>query len=407
MFDVTRLRIRGPLSGSAPDLVVWLAGRGYRDNTIGFLARLFASLSVWLDAESVTTAELDWPQVDRFVAWCQGLGRRQPGSRHGVRPVVEFLIESGQVAAERFAAPVPTAGSAEGVARAFVDYLVRFRGITASTATSYEAFAVAFLTGHISVDRAAWDSVDAVSIQGFLTRWSATRSIGSAELMASVLRALLRFAFAEGWIGVDLSHAVGRIASRRGLGLVEGLTAAQAEQLIDSIDTATRIGARDKAVIVMLARLGLRAGEAARLRLDDIDWRSGTVLLRDPKGRRDRSLPLPWDVGAVLVDYLRVRQAPAGHRTVFLREHAPAGPLSTSGVSSIVADRAQASGLGLVHAHRLRHTAAMAVVARGGTLVEAGQLLGHARAATTQIYARTDSTSLRSLAVEWPEARDD
>lgn len=141
MFDVTRLRIRGPLSGSAPDLAVWLAGKGYRDNTVGFLARLLARLSEWLDAEALAVAELDWAQVDRFVGWCHGVGRRQPGSRQAMKPLVEFLIESGQVTAGRFAAAVPAAGSAEGVARAFVDYLVAFRGVTTSTAQSYEAFA--------------------------------------------------------------------------------------------------------------------------------------------------------------------------------------------------------------------------------------------------------------------------
>lgn len=407
MFDVTRLRIRGPLSGSAPDLAVWFAGKGYRDNTVGFLARLLARLSEWLDAQGLAVADLDWAQVDQFVAWCHGVGRRQPGSRQGMKPLVEFLIESGQVAAGRFAVTVPAAGSVDGVARAFVDYLVDFRGITASTAECYEAFAVAFLRGQEVAGRVAWDTVDTMSVQGFLTRWSATRSSGASELMASVLRALLRFAFTQDWTRGDLSCRVGKVASRRGLGLVEGLTASQVEQLIGSIVTTTRIGARDKALIVVLARLGLRAGEAARLRLDDIDWRSGVVLLRDPKGRRDRSVPLPWDVGAVLVDYLRVRQAPAGERAVFLREHAPAGPLTTSGISGVVADRAHAAGLGLVHAHRLRHTAAMAVIAGGGTLVEAGQLLGHARAATTLIYARTDTASLRSLAVEWPEDGDD
>ena len=405
MFDVATVRVRGPLVGLLPALVEFLAGQGYRDNSVRFLAVVFARLSGWLGDEGVEPAMLDWPLMERFVAWSKSLGHRQPGSRRGVAPLVRFLVASGVVPAGGFVAAVPVEGSAEDVARLFVDYLSEFRGITASTAELYGPFALTFLGSVAGSGRVEWARVDAVSVQGFLAGWSAPRSVGSAETMASVLRALLRFAFVQGWTEEDMSGRVGKVASRRLTGLVEGLPAADVDRLIGSIDAGTPIGARDKAVVVVLARLGLRAGEVARLGLDDFNWAAGMVRVRDPKGRRDLTVPLPGDVGAVLVGYLRARQAPAGQRVLFLRERAPVGPLTATGVSGIVAARASAAGLGLVHAHRLRHAAAMAVIASGGTLVEAGQLLGHARAATTLIYAKTDTASLRGLALEWPEVR--
>ena len=406
MFDVATVRIRGPLSGMLPGLSEHLSGRGYRDNTVRFLAEVFARLSRWLGDERLVPASLDWSGVDGFLDWSHGRGHRSPVSRRGMVPLVEFLIGCGVVGSDRFAAAVPTAGSPEEVAARFVDYMVEVRGAKASSMVKlYQPMALAFLRSVSRAGRVDWLLVDTASIQWFLAGWSASRSGSATGTMASVLRGLLRFAFAEGWMAHDLAGRVGKVASRRGVGLIEGLAADEVERLLGSIDASRRIGARDHAIVVVLARLGLRAGEVARLRLDDIDWRAGTVTLQDPKGRRDREVPLPVDVGAAMVAYLRLRQALAGERTVFLREHAPAGPMTTSGISGMVAARAAAAGLGLVHAHRLRHAAAMAVIARGGTLVEAGQLLGHARAATTLIYARADADSLRSLAVEWPGAR--
>ena len=406
MFDVATVRISGPLSGLLPGLVECLSGQGYRDNTVRFLAEVFARLSRWLADERLAPAGLDWLVVDAFLDWSHARGHRSPVSRRGMAPLVEFVVGCGVVGAERFAAAEPPPGSPEEVAARFVDYLVEVRGAKASsTVKLYQPMALAFLRSVARAGRVDWLGVDAESIQGFLAGWSASRSASATGTMASVLRALLRFAFAEGWMARDLTGRVGKVASRRGVGLIEGLAAGEVGRLLGSIDASTRIGARDKAVVVVLARLGLRAGEVARLRLDDIDWRAGTVTLQDPKGRRDREVPLPVDVGAAMVAYLRLRQALAGERAVFLREHAPAGPMTTSGISGMVAARAAAAGLGLVHAHRLRHAAAMAVIARGGSLVEAGQLLGHARAATTLIYARADAESLRALAVEWPETR--
>ena len=406
MFDVATVRIRGPLSGMLPGLCEHLSGQGYRDNTVRFLAEVFARLSRWLQDERLVPARLDWSGVDGFLDWSHARGHRSPVSRRGMVPLVGFLIGCGVVGSDRFAAAVPTAGSPEEVAARFVDYMVEVRGAKASsTVKLYQPMALAFLRSVSRAGRVDWGLVDTASIQGFLAGWSASRSASATGTMASVLRGLLRFAFAEGWMAHDLAGRVGKVASRRGVGLIEGLAADEVERLLGSIDASTRIGARDRAIVVVLTRLGLRAGEVARLRLDDIDWRTGTVTLQDPKGRWDREVPLPVDVGAAVVAYLRLRLALAGERAVFLREHAPAGSMTTSGVSGMVAARAAAAGLGLVHAHRLRHAAAMAVIARGGTLVEAGQLLGHARAATTLIYARADADSLRSLAVEWPGAR--
>lgn len=405
MFDVATVRIRGPLSGLVPGLAEFLAGRGYRDNTVRFLAEVFARLSRWLQDEQLAPDALDWLVVDGFLDWSHARGHRSPVSRRGMGPLVEFLIDCGIVRPDGFAGDEPAAGSPEEVAGRFIGYLVEARGVaSSSTVKLYGPMAVAFLRSVSRAGRVDWSLVGTDSIQGFLTAWSASRSASAAGTMASVLRALLRFAFAQGWTGQDLAGRVGQVASRRGVRLVEGLSAEGVERLVASIDVTSRIGVRDRAILVVLARLGLRAGEVAHLELGDIDWPAGTLTLRDPKGRRDLAVPLPVDVGDAVVGYLRLRRAPAGERAVFLREHAPAGPMTTAGVSGMVAARAAAAGLGLVHAHRLRHAAAMAVIARGGSLVEAGQLLGHARAATTLIYARADAESLRGLAIEWPAA---
>jgi len=152
----------------------------------------------------------------------------------------------------------------------------------------------------------------------------------------------------------------------------------------------------------MLVRLGMRAGEVAKLRLDDIDWRVGEIIVRGKANCTER-IPLPSDVGRTLAEYLqRGRPASAQGRTVFVRIKAPHRNLSSAGVSNVVADAAQRADLGRIHAHRLRHTAAMQMLRAGASLPEIGQLLRHRRALTTAIYAKVDRDALRTIARPWP-----
>ena len=152
----------------------------------------------------------------------------------------------------------------------------------------------------------------------------------------------------------------------------------------------------------MLVRLGLRAGELAALTLEDISWRTGTIMIRG-KGQQVESLPLPADVGEAIAAYMRrARPATATERTVFVRHRAPHDRLSTSGVTQIVAAAARRAGLGVIHAHRLRHTAATQLLRAGAPLAEIGQLLRHRRPLTTAIYAKVDRVALRTIARPWP-----
>lgn len=168
----------------------------------------------------------------------------------------------------------------------------------------------------------------------------------------------------------------------------------------DAVDLDSPMGRRDLAIIVMLARLGIRTGEAADLTLDHIDWREPSLRVVG-KGGRVLVLPLPVDVGQTLVDYLRVRQADPGERALFVRSMPPLRALESAGISEVVSKHARRAGLDGVYAHRLRHTAACQVLAGGGTIRQVQELLGHANLASSMTYARTDTESLRVLAPSW------
>ena len=222
---------------------------------------------------------------------------------------------------------------------------------------------------------------------------------GVAEHHCHRLRALLRFLHLRGYTPLALAAAVPAAAQRRPE-VSATLCAEEVRRLLASCDRGTAIGRRDHAILTVLARLGLRAGEVAALRLEDIDWRAGELIV-DGKAGRGR-LPLPVDVGRALADYLQHRRAVEGCRHVFVHARVPYGPLGRCGVSHIVRYACQRAGVSEVRAHRLRHGAATQMHRAGAGRVEIGQVLRHRHLATTTIYAKTDPQALAELARPWP-----
>jgi site-specific recombinase XerD len=246
--------------------------------------------------------------------------------------------------------------------------------------------------------------VDVAEVRGFVVEACPRMGRRAAQLTVVALRALLRFLHLEGVLDRSLAGAVPSVAGWRLSGLPKRLESGQVDALLDSCDRSTVIGRRDLAILTLLARLGLRAGEVAALSLEDIDWRAGEVIVRG-KGNRSERLPLPHDVGEAIVGYLGDgRPATAQDRAVFVRVRAPHHRLSRGGVSFVVKAAAHRAGLGLVHAHRLRHTAASEMLRCGATLPEVGQVLRHRHASTTAIYAKVDRQALRQIARPWPGA---
>jgi site-specific recombinase XerD len=223
----------------------------------------------------------------------------------------------------------------------------------------------------------------------------------TAQRLASALRSLLRFWHLHGLIKISLVEAVPKVAYRS-MGLPRGLPPSEIALLLASCDRDQVAGLRDFAILTLLSRMGLRCGEVAGLRLEDIDWRGGQITVRGKGNRCDR-LPLPSDVGQAVADYLhRGRPCDALDRCVFIRIKAPHRHLSSGGVTQAVAAAARRAGLGTLFAHRLRHSAATSMLAAGASLAEIGQVLRHRSPLTTSVYAKVDTEALRGLARPWP-----
>jgi site-specific recombinase XerD len=224
--------------------------------------------------------------------------------------------------------------------------------------------------------------------------------VGQVKHEVTALRSLLRYLLANGRIRTDLASCVPAVAGWRLSGLPKGLQPDQVQHVFRACEPRSAIGRRDIAIVQLLVRLGLRAGDVAALTLDDLDWRAGEIVLRG-KGRRESRLPLPRDVGHVLATYLRDGRPCTSSRHVFFGVRAPYAPLTTGGLIGAVRCVLRRAGIS-GGAHLLRHTAATQMLRAGASLPEIGHVLRHRHLDTTAIYAKVDFAALRTLAQPWP-----
>lgn len=378
-----------------------LLQQGYAPSTVHKQKRLFTNLSDWLQAQELTVGDLSFRLIDRFLCDRRSAGFARYKTHRALRPILDYLHRLKL-------APPLEAPEFEGPASVVLDQYRRFliteRSLAAATVDRYVDCLRPFLDSRNSADglALALGNLSPADIISFVVVRCPRLNSGSAKLTVTVLRSFLGFLHLEGITERSLVCAVPSVARRRLVGLPKGLEPDQVQRLLASCDVNTPVGCRDFAILTLLIRLGLRRGEVAKLMLDDIDWRAGTIAVRG-KGNCIERIPLPPDVGLSLVQYLQqARPANTRGRTLFVRCVAPYNNLSSSRVSTLVADAARRANLGRVHAHRLRHTAAMQLLRAGASLPEIGQLLRHRHTETTAIYAKVDRDSLRKIARPWP-----
>jgi integrase/recombinase XerD len=295
--------------------------------------------------------------------------------------------------------PPAAAAHAGDLLGAYRGYLAAERGLAGATIRSYLGVAHRFLAGGAKRDRLS--ELTAADVTAFvLAECGPGRP--SAKRTVTALGSLLRYLHLAGLTAVPLAAAVPRVARRRPGPSPDGIEGSQVARLLSACDQHTGDGRRDFAIVMLLARLGLRAGEVAALTLDDFDWRRGEVEIHG-KGNRHERLPLPDDAGRAVTGYLRGRaRAPEGCRAVFLRTPAPWGGLGQGGVRHVVRAACRRAGLPELGAHRLRHGAATGMLRAGAGLPEIAQVLRHRSLAVTAAYAQPDPATFGELARPWP-----
>jgi integrase/recombinase XerD len=397
-MNLLRACVVGPLEPHAVGFAEHLERLGYTFRTRCAHMTLVAHLSRWLAGEGLDTAGLTVTVARRYAEVRAAAGYRAFRSRRSLDPLLCYLRGVGAAPDE----PPAALTAVDVLVERFRSYLLSERGLRPNVATFYVLSVRPFVSMVVVGDAVDAASLSARVVTVFLSGLARSLAPKTVQGRASALRALLRFWFLDGVTDTDLSVSVLKVAHRSS-GLPKGLPAEHVTALLASCDTGSANGLRDLAVLTMLARMGLRSSEVAGLQLDDVDWRHGEVVVRGKGGRRDR-LPLPGDVGQVLADYLHSgRPAGALDRRLFVRVKAPHRGLSNTGVTQVVNAAAHRAGLGTVYAHRLRHSAATALLAAGAPLAEIGQVLRHRSGLTTAVYAKVDIEALRGLAMPWPQ----
>lgn len=396
-------RVEGPLAPYAYEFRSQLEAQGYTLLTAAGHIRLMAHLSRWMQLESLELSALTPQRVEEYFAVRRASGYVNERTAGALVPLVGFLQQCGILPA---CEPVAPQGPVEVLLARYAQYLRVERGLAERTIQLNVHLVRAFVAEHVQAAdegdvQVVSGGLDARRIGGYVVE-QCERRPASAGRIATALRSLLTFWYVDGLVDRPLADLVPKVAAYSQQRLPRALEAEQVDALLSTCDLRTASGRRNRAVMLLMVRLGLRAGEVAALGLDDIDWRRGEVQVAGKAGRQER-LPLPSDVGEAVVAYLQDGR-PNGvlSREVFIRLQAPYRGLTTAAISTVVAVAGRRAGLGKIGAHQLRHTAATAMLRAGGGLEEIGNVLRHSRIATTAIYAKVDRDALRTIARPWP-----
>ena len=377
-----------------------LSEQGYTRGSARLSLRLVANFSRWIERRGVVVQTLAPEDIGRYLKYRRAhqLPRREDAGI--LRRFLTLLVDRGVVAQKKASAPTP----ARQFEEEFRQYLQQERGLAPATIGNYLQMASRFLVHLYGCGEVQLGQLHAADVIRFVQIEAARLPPKRAKLMTTALRSLMQYARYRGLISVDLQASIPTVAIWSMASIPKTLSSTEVKRLLAQCDRHTAKGCRDYAILLLLARLGLRGGEVAELTLDDLDWEAGELRIRSTGQRCDR-LPLPQDVGAAIVDYLRHARPACPSRQVFLRVRAPrrrlVGPCAIGDVVRAALQRARLDPP-LKGSHLLRHSLATHMLNRGASLAEIGELLRHRCQQTTTIYAKVDLASLRPLALPWP-----
>jgi site-specific recombinase XerD len=346
-------------------------------------------------------ADLDERMVEWYLRHRARKQSIQPGDRAALKRLLSVLRDAGTIAP----AALPPITAQGQIFEEFGNYLRSERGLAPKSIIRHLPLIRRFLCEVCPAGASDLGKIGQEDVTRYIERHARDWSADSGKAMCWSLRAFLRYLHHRGLNPLALANCVPSIRRWKLAGLPTYLSAAQVQKVLDGCDRTTALGRRDYAILMMLAKLGLRADEVATLTLDDIDWRSGEMLVR-AKGRQRARMPMPLDVGAAIVAYLRDGRSTSSCRRLFLRAPAPkVGFASGCAITMIAKTALERAGIrGYAHqgAHIFRHSLATELLRSGATLSEIGQLLRHESHDTTRIYAKVDIEALRTLSLPWP-----
>ena len=389
----------GPLAAQIGLFAESVSEQGYSLWSIHRQVLLAACFSRWLECNGVGLHSICSDHASRYLRYRARHVRPSRGDAAALKHLIGFLRREGVIPSEKKLARQPT--PAEHCVQVYGRYLVEVRALAHPTVINYVPFIRSFLEDRFGSGRVTLSRLCASDVVRFVQRQAPRLHTKTAKLMTTALRSFLQYTRYLGEVTLDLAAAVPIVANWSMTSIPRGICTKHVRQLLASIDRRTAVGRRDYAILLMLARLGLRAGEVVSL---ELGWNLGQVNVRGKSGQRNR-LPLTTEVGKAIAAYLQRGRPHSTSRRVFLRARAPICSFrGVSGIDSIIRHALQRAGIQATTtgAHQFRHGLATEMLRQGASLSEIGELLGHRHPQTTKIYTKVDIKALRTLALPWP-----
>jgi integrase/recombinase XerD len=390
----------GPLAAYIGPFIQWARHQSYAYDSVLQRQRLTRGLNEWLRRRNLGIAAVTPECCAQYLRLRARRHRPYTGDTRALTQFRQYLVDLKIIPCDNPPALTPV----EQCVQQFRQYLSEERGLASSTIANYCIATRDLLSHTFPVGPVKVDKLVAKQVIDFVRRRASTFSQKRSKLICCAIRAFLRYACSCGLLQPAILMSVPVVANWTRPLIPRGIEPSQVRRVLDHVDRTTMVGRRDYAILLLLARLGLRASEIVKMELQDIDWRLGILCVR-AKGGRSLRLPLPSDIGKALVDYLRLGRPRTHLRRIFLCADAPIRPLGNPATLCDIVRRAlKAASIDTptTGAHQFRHGLATEMLRRGASLAEIGGLLGHRSPETTTIYAKVDVDALRTLATPWP-----